>query len=221
MYSSYSLWVTRMPTVLPLLVNSLFGLGTFFPLAVDKYLFLFVQFVCRSLACKLTRSSSACHLLHLHITRKNTRPSPIKYVLVLHFFSSLQSRLENDTHNYACLLPPWLWIPTYTLCNTMLTLGQRRLTCLGACPSPYQRMFLYVQALCFLHLLHKSFAALLFGFLSHMALMDFSFACIRNVCGVTGGGGSGNRPFHPTKDNTAPTMSRSIMRSSPICFPST
>ena len=71
-------------------------------------------------------------------------------------------------------------------------------------------MFLCVQALCFLHLLHKSFAALLLGFLSHIPLMDFSFAFTCNMWGVTGGGGSGNRPFHPTKDNTAPTMSRSI-----------
>ena len=69
---------------------------------------------------------------------------------------------------------------------------------------------LLLYPLCFLHLLHKSFAALLLGFLSHISLMDFSFACIRNMWGVIGGGGSGNRPFHPTKDNTAPTMSRSI-----------
>jgi hypothetical protein len=71
-------------------------------------------------------------------------------------------------------------------------------------------MFLYVQAFNFLHRLHKSFADLLFGFLSHISLMDFSFACIRNVCGVTGGG-SGNMPFHPTKDNTALRISLSIM----------
>ena len=93
----------------------------------------------------------------------------------------------------------------------MPCLGQQWLTCLGAYPSLYQRMFLYVQALCFLHRLHKSFASLLLGFLSHILLMDFSFACACNCAGVTGCGMSGNKPCQPDTPMTALMMIRSIM----------
>jgi hypothetical protein len=72
-------------------------------------------------------------------------------------------------------------------------------------------MFLCAQAFFLSHRLHSALEFLLLGFLLHISLIDFSFACIRNICGVTAGGGSRNRPFHPTKDNNAPTMSRSII----------
>ena len=94
--------------VLPLLVNSLFGLGTFSPLAVNNYLFFLVEFVHCFLACNLPSLSAVSRLPHLCIKRKYTRASPIKYVLVLHSFSSLQLNLENDTHNYVGRQPIWL-----------------------------------------------------------------------------------------------------------------
>ena len=204
-------------TDLPFLVSSRFGFNTFFSLAVDDYLFSLAKFVHCFLTCKLTCSSAVSHLLHLHIKRKNTRASPIKCVLVLHSFSSLRLNLENDIHSYACHQPIWLRIPAYTQCNTMLTLGQQRLTCFWFS----QKMCVCVQALCFLHLLHKSFASLLLGFLSHMPLIDFSFAFTCSCAGVSGIGVSGKSPVYPTTDNTALIRRRSNISSHPCCFPCT
>jgi len=72
-------------------------------------------------------------------------------------------------------------------------------------------MCVCAQALCFLHLLHKSFAALLLGFLLHMALTDRSFACTCNCQGVRGFGWSGKSPLNPAVPSTALRISRSII----------
>jgi len=128
-HSSYSLCVNLTLTLLPFLVISRFGFSTFFSFAVDDYLFAFAKFVHCFLTCNLACFSAIGRLPHLCVKRKNTRTAPIKNVLFLHLFSSLQLRLEAYTHNYAGCRQTQLKTLTCILCNTTLTLAQQCLFC--------------------------------------------------------------------------------------------